>query len=176
MIHILIGKSASGKDTMLHRYIAKGMSPVISYTTRPIRAGEQDGVDYHFVSKTQFEALEKAGAFTETRAYDTLVAGKPDTWYYGSPYLDNADSADYVVILDVKGAKQWIKCYGSDLISIEYIMAEDDVREQRAMNRGSFDQTEWERRLKDDRIKFSREAIRELERVYGKKLLYIHNN
>lgn len=55
MLKILMGKSAAGKDTLLNKLVAQGKyKPIISYTTRPMREGETDGVEYHFVTETQF--------------------------------------------------------------------------------------------------------------------------
>lgn len=50
MITLYIGKSAVGKDTLLKKQIEDGVSPIISFTTRPMREGEVNGVDYNFVS------------------------------------------------------------------------------------------------------------------------------
>lgn len=176
MIDIIIGKSASGKDTFLKKLVACGERPVVSYTTRPMREGEQDGVDYYFVTPEGLHDLVSCNRLAEVRSYNTLVQGKPDIWYYASPLLTDIEDVGYVVVLDIQGAKEWLRIYGSRSITIWYMMADDEVREERAKNRGSFDQTEWDRRKADDDIKFSREAIAELEELYGKKLLYIDNN
>ena len=51
-LYVLMGKSASGKDTVYHRLLADGalnLKPVVLYTTRPRREGEEDGRDYYFV-------------------------------------------------------------------------------------------------------------------------------
>ena len=63
-IFYLMGKSASGKDTIYQKLMQDEelmLNPIVLYTTRPIRDGELDGVDYHFVSEEQVEKLgEKA--------------------------------------------------------------------------------------------------------------------
>ena len=60
-IYYLMGKSSSGKDT-LYKELKKrfpGLRQVILYTTRPIREGEQDGVEYHFVPAEKLESYRK---------------------------------------------------------------------------------------------------------------------
>ena len=62
-IYYLMGKSSSGKDT-LYKELKKrfpGLRQVILYTTRPIREGEQDGVEYHFVPAEKLEFYRKEG-------------------------------------------------------------------------------------------------------------------
>ena len=174
MITIYIGKSASGKDTFLRRAVAAGAKPIVSYTTRPIREGERDGVDYNFVSIAQFEELERTGEIIESRFYDTSVAGKQERWYYGSPKVDPTKD-EYVVVLDVAGAMYYIEQYGSQNLNICLLIVPNDIREERAKKRGSFDQTEWDRRLKDDELKFSDEAIASLEKKYGRQVWKINN-
>ena len=163
MIKIYVGKSASGKDTFLKKDIASGeYLPIVTYTTRPMREGEVDGVDYKFVTKDQFFALDLTGQIAEKRSYDTLVAGMPDTWYYGSPKIEDPDKRNYVTILDVNGAMEYIRIYGPEAIQIVFVYVPNDIRKRRAMKRGSFDETEWLRREADDDIKFSGEKIDEL--------------
>ena len=80
-IYCLLGKSSSGKDTlfkMLLEHRELELKTIVSYTTRPIRAGEQDGVEYHFSSEEQVQALEAAGKIIELRAYDTICG----VWKY----------------------------------------------------------------------------------------------
>lgn len=54
---ILMGAGASGKDYMKSKLISYGMKSEVSYTTRPQRVGEVDGVDYNFVDKDEFESM-----------------------------------------------------------------------------------------------------------------------
>ncbi len=176
MIRIYIGKSGAGKDTLLNRDVKNGrFERVVSYTTRPIRDGEQNGIDYHFVNEDEFFGMTKSPAkLAEYRFYETLVGGRKATWYYGSPLLD--PKKNYVVVLDITGAKEYLARYGAESIELVYITVPDDVRENRAKKRGSFDQTEWDRRAKDDAIKFSAKAIAELESIYGRKIKVIDNS
>ncbi len=166
MITILIGKSASGKDTMLRQMIIDGQKPIVSYTTRPKRVGEVDGRDYNFVTKKEFESLINDGKLLEHRAYQTSVGGQSATWYYGSPVVD--PNKKHAVVLDPQGAMSYIKAYGKDAISLIYLKVDDKERERRARQRGSFDKTEWDRRTRDDAEKFSDEVIKVLRAKVGR--------
>ena len=68
-LYVFMGKSASGKDTLYRRIRERNpeLKAVISYTTRPIRAGEREGVEYHFVSEAEMEEMEKSGRIVERR-------------------------------------------------------------------------------------------------------------
>ena len=57
MVLILCGKSGSGKDAMAKNLVERGFKPIISSTSRPIRKGETDGVEYNFVTREKFEQL-----------------------------------------------------------------------------------------------------------------------
>lgn len=175
MITIIIGPSASGKDTLMKSMLKKdrSLSPVVSYTTRPIRNGETNGVDYHFVSKDAFCKLDAEGKILESRQYDTLVNGVPDVWYYGSPKVDAAK--DYVVVLDPDGARKWLSVYGAHNVSVIALLCPEEVRRHRAMQRGSFDQLEWERRAKDDAVKFAPEVFDRMEKDFYMEIRKIHN-
>ena len=57
-IMVLVGASASGKDTIMNRLIKEfNVKPIISYTTRPIRDCEQEGREYHFITEEEFERV-----------------------------------------------------------------------------------------------------------------------
>ena len=163
MILILCGKSASGKDTTLKKLVEKyNYIPIISTTTRPIREGEKNGVDYNFISKEEFNWKIAKDMFLEYRSYNTLFNDIPDTWYYGTEKQELDPKKIYISVLDFDGAREVQKYYGRDNTIIIYISCPDLIRENRAKQRGSFDQTEWDRRLKDDEIKFSDDKVNEL--------------
>lgn len=171
MLVILMGKSASGKDSVLNKMVCyKEYNPIIPITSRPIRNGEINGRDYYFVTKDEFLDKIKNNELLEYRDYQTLVNGIPDTWYYGSSKMELDADQNYVVILDVDGAKSFIDYYGKENILCIYLDTNDQIRENRAKQRGSFDKTEWDRRLKDDYWKFSS------ERLAGIADLLIENN
>lgn len=76
-ILVLVGESASGKTTIEKAlYMKNNMKKVVSYTTRPPRKGEVDGVDYHFISQDKFLEMKENNEFIEIGAYRG--------WWYGS--------------------------------------------------------------------------------------------
>jgi guanylate kinase len=163
MITIIAGKSASGKDTMQRRLLESGKyQPLVPYTTRPIRDGEQEGREYHFVSKDEFKQLANQDFFAEIRSYHTNVGGVDDVWSYATTKVD-PNAAEYLLILDIKGAETYVKLYGPGSIRFILLEASDEIREKRAIERGTFDRIDWDRRLKDDTIEFSKEKIEKIE-------------
>ena len=70
----LIGKSAAGKDTVFKKLLEDqelGLKKIVPYTTRPIREGEENGVEYYFTDEDTFHRLQEAGKVIEERAYHT---------------------------------------------------------------------------------------------------------
>ena len=71
----LMGKSSSGKDTIFKELMKEGtmdLRTIVPYTTRPIRAGEENGVEYFFTDETGFQTLREQGKVIEDRAYNTV--------------------------------------------------------------------------------------------------------
>ena len=158
-ITILVGQSASGKDAILRKLVSDyNYQSFISCTTRPIRENEIDGRDYWFVDKWAFKSMIENNRVVEYRTYNTLVKGVQDTWFYGlsKSEIDRMyDNQSYVVVLDLQGAKSLIDYVGKDKCEVIYIDCPSEIRKERAMKRGSFDLTEWDRRSKCDEIDFS---------------------
>ncbi|MDD3141186.1 MAG: guanylate kinase [Lachnospiraceae bacterium] len=99
----IIGKSASGKTLLVERLIQNGYKKAVTYTTRPMRPGEVEGVDYFFISKEDFEKKVSEGFFAEY--YDFTKEGR-DGWMYGSSkesYLQ-ADNKT-IIILTPRGVQ-----------------------------------------------------------------------
>ena len=82
---ILLGKTASGKDTIVN-YLVKnlGYKKLTTYTTRPMRPGEVQNLQYHFISEEDFKEKISHGFFLEYKTYHTEF----DDWYYGSAMED----------------------------------------------------------------------------------------
>ncbi len=162
MIAILCGKSASGKDTLLRELVRDGFSPIVSSTSRPMREGEVDGREYFFHSREEFEQMIKENRLIEYRTYNTLVGGKPDTWYYGMEVQEFDKNRDYAVVLDLQGAESFVKYIGPENCFTCYVEVDEKVREERAKSRGSFDKTEWDRRVSADAKDFAKERVEEV--------------
>ena len=72
-IFYVMGKSSSGKDTIYKRLMEKNpdFRTVVPYTTRPVRDGEKDGVEYFFADEAQLNEMQEAGKVIEVRSYNT---------------------------------------------------------------------------------------------------------
>lgn len=163
MVTILCGKSASGKDTLLRELIKDGyFQPLISTTTRPMRDGEVQDKDYHFISHDDFMMKLQNGEFLEYRRYYTKVNGQPDTWYYGMTKEEVNAKDNPIVILDLQGAKAFQDYFGKEECITIYIHSSDEIRQERAESRGSFDVSEWNRRLIDDNRVFNEKTISDI--------------
>lgn len=73
---VLCGKAASGKDHLRKRLQSRGFKYGVSYTTRPPRAGEVNGVDYYFISDEEFSRMELEGQWYESVSFNG--------WRYGT--------------------------------------------------------------------------------------------
>ena len=74
---ILVGPTASGKNVLRDRLSKKGFTFDVSYTTRDIRleVGEQDGIDYHYISDEKFENMKTNNSFYEKVEYNGTQYG-----------------------------------------------------------------------------------------------------
>jgi len=158
-IVVLSGFSSSGKDTAA-RILEKehGYNFVVSTTTRPIRPGESDRNPYNFVTNNEFEKLISDNKLIEYREYNTLVNNIPAKWYYGVETKEVDPNKKYVVVLDIVGLRGFSEHFGDSVISF-FLEVSDDVRKERCLLRGDFDETEWNRRLEDDKNRFTDDII-----------------
>lgn len=140
---LLCGKSCAGKDTIQKELIKMGMKSIVSYTTRPPRSGEMNGVTYHFISKEDFMKKEEEGFFAETTYYDVATG---DRWFYGSAVEDLSD--DKVIIVNPHGLEQLRKIKSLNPIAF-YITAGEETIWNRLRQRGD-DSAEARRRLNAD--------------------------
>ena len=95
----LMGKSASGKNAVYTHLLENkvlNLKKVVPYTTRPIRAGEIEGTEYHFTDEEGYRKLEDAGMVIEARVYHTYYG----PWYYFMVDDGNIDLSreNYLVI------------------------------------------------------------------------------
>lgn len=159
-IIVLCGKSASGKDTLAKMISDKfGFNFIVSTTTRPMRDGESQENPYHFVSKEDFEQLINDGKLIEHRTYNTSVDGIPAVWYYGAEKREVLEDKKYIAVLDIMGLDGFKETFGDRVVSF-YLNASDEIRKSRCINRGDFNESEFNRRLADDAIVFSDEVIK----------------
>ncbi len=140
---LLIGQTASGKDTILNEIIKLGYEKLVTYTTRPMRPGEIDGINYHYISSEEFLLKDKEGFFAETTSYNVATG---ETWYYGSAIIDF--NKDRVMIVNPDGVKQISKIKSLNPV-VFYIQADEDVIRKRLLKRGD-NKDESERRIAAD--------------------------
>jgi len=131
-----MGKSSTGKDTMYKRICedaSLSLIPIVLYTTRPIREGEEEGLQYHFTDNETFERLCQKGTVIESRTYKTIHGD----WTYftvddGSIDLDHHS---YITIGTLESFKSFSDYFGEDKIIAIYIEVEDGERLLRALRR-----------------------------------------
>lgn len=145
---LLCGKMCSGKTTIQKQLIKMGMEPIVTYTTRPPRKGEINGVSYHFITKEEFLKKKEQNFFAETTSYN-VASG--DIWYYGSALEDLSD--DKVMIVNPYGLKQIKSIKSLEPISF-YILVDDKTIIERVTERGDSIK-EAARRLNADNIDFN---------------------
>ncbi len=161
----LMGKSSSGKDTIYKHLMADprlALRPIVPYTTRPIRAGEQNGVEYVFTDEAGFCRLQSEGRIIEERAYRTVHG----LWRYFTVADDriDLDAADYCLIGTLEAYGSLRDYYGSNRVLPVLIELDDGERLGRALIRERAQQhpryEEMCRRFLADSQDFSEERIR----------------
>ena len=134
-IFYLMGKSASGKDTLYKRLreLRPELRPVVLYTTRPVRSGEVEGKEYHFVSADRMEELEKEGRLIEKRVYET----KMGPWVYATADDGQMDLEHgfYLMIGTLESFCRKREYFGKEKLVPLYIETEDRERLLRAIER-----------------------------------------
>lgn len=164
----LMGKSSTGKDTIFKELLKAGtvgLKTIVPYTTRPIRAGEQDGVEYFFTDEEGFQRLLQSGKMIEERAYHTVHG----LWRYFT--VDDGqiqlDSQSYIMIGTLESYQNMKKYFGADKLLPVLIELDDGVRLQRALDRERQQEhpkyEEMCRRYLADSADFSEEKITEAE-------------
>ena len=139
------------------------LKTLVLYTTRPIREGEQEGIEYHFVTDEELERFEKAGKIIEERTYDTVYGA----WKYATieDGQINLAAYDYLVIGTLESYAGMKKCYGAENLVPIYIEVEDGERLSRALSRErQQEQPKYEemcRRFLADQKDFSEENLEE---------------
>lgn len=136
-VFIVSAPSGSGKSTLVRRLLAQDRNLLfsVSYTTRERRGAEVPGVDYHYISRGEFESRIAAGEFLEW----AQVFG----CYYGThrSILDRAvaEDKDLVLDIDVQGARQLKKSI-PDAVSIFILAPSREILEQRLRSRSEAEQ------------------------------------
>lgn len=151
----LIGEAGSGKDTILRHLIDdtkhyyKGKLPlheIVSYTSRPPREKEVDGVNYHFITAEKFTEM-----ILQNQMFEATVFNE---WCYGTGIESVKENAINVGVFNPEGAETLLHDKRVNLV-IVYINANDKIRLIRQLNREvNPDIDEIIRRYKADKIDF----------------------
>lgn len=161
----LMGKSSSGKDTVYKRLLEQEellFHTVVLYTTRPIRAGETEGVEYHFTNEAGFQKLLQEGRVIEDRLYHT-VQGE---WRYFTVAQEDFQSEGNFLMIGTLESYEKVRAYfGEERMLPVLIDLDDGVRLQRALDRERAQEVpqyeEMCRRFLADEQDFSEEKIKE---------------
>lgn len=170
----IMGKSASGKDTIFKKLTQDenlDLKRVVSYTTRPMREGEQEGVEYHFVTAQRLEELQKEGKVIECRDYSTVHG----IWSYftvDDGQVNFSLNQDSIIIGTLESYQKIRTYFGKANVIPLYINVEDGLRLERALERERQQEepgyAEMCRRFLADAQDFSEEkmAACEIDRIY----------
>lgn len=151
---IITGASASGKSLAAKNLeLHYGFKKAITTTTRELREGEVDGVDYFFITKEEFEKRLKEGKFVEHTLYNNN--------YYGCGVDQVAD--DRVIVVDPNGLHSFLKLNKENIVTF-LLTCSDEVREKRMIGRGD-KKEKIEERLRNDKYDFDLAKIGKVDFV-----------
>lgn len=138
---VIIGESGSGKSTLQKNLIKKfpNYRKIITYTTRPKRYGEKDGVDYHFIPQATFDEFIKRDFFAEYNVYND--------WSYGTAKADCLDDDNVVAVLTPAGLRAILR-EGVKVTSV-YLYVERRARLINLLNRGDNIEESYRRNVSD---------------------------
>lgn len=135
-IFFVLGKSCSGKDTIF-QYLKQdkelNLKTVVGYTTRPMRVGETEGLEYHFVSEDMLNKMKENELVIECRDYNT-IHGK---WSYFTADDGQIElgKENYLYIGTLESYNDMVKYYGGNVVVPIYIEVENGERLERAVRR-----------------------------------------
>lgn len=135
-IFCLMGKSACGKDTIYKRLLDDPsllLKTLVPYTTRPIRDGETNGVEYYFLTEEELQELEQQRKIIELRSYHTIHG----IWKYFTvnDHQINLKENNYLIIGTLESYQKLKNYFGKDVLIPLYINLESGERLQRALDR-----------------------------------------
>ena len=147
LLFIVSAPSGTGKTTLVERLVqtVPGLVMSRSYTSRPSRSEEVDGVNYHFINEDRFTEMVNENRFLE---WETIFGFR-----YGTSVADTEQyrlkGLDVVLVIDVQGARNVIANY-ADTIGIFVIPPSFDILEERLRGRSgsSLSEDELQQRLK----------------------------
>lgn len=138
---VIVGESASGKSTLTNNFIKSNPEyrRIVTYTTRPMRKGEENGVDYNFISQNTFNAFVENDFFIEHAEYRG--------WSYGTAKID-CEINNAVAVLTPAGLRALKRQGLNDIISI-YLYVDRRSRLINILSRGDDVDEAYRRNLSD---------------------------
>lgn len=146
---VLMGKSCSGKTSVLQELVEMGYQRTVTYTTRPKRPLEINGKDYIFLNDDYFESLLRGDFFAETDSFKTADR----VWKYGSSRASYENSDNRVIILTPQGIRHIKDKYPNLNMTVVYLKTPEYIIWSRMKMRGD-NMKEGLRRLIHDRNDF----------------------
>src|SRR5205807_2631650 len=144
LLFIVSAPSGAGRTTLVERLVEQTahLKMSRSYTSRPMREGEVDRVDYNFVSRERFEAMVAVGEFLEwADVFGNL---------YGTSAADTErvleSGTDLVLVIDVQGARK-VRRRGIETTAIFVMPPSSEVLERRLRGRSKDAEEAIQRRL-----------------------------
>ena len=143
-LFVISAPSGAGKTSLVHALLSSNpqIDLSVSYTTRPPREGEVDGVAYHFVSPDTFHAMATEGEFLESAEVYGNFYGTSQSWIA----QENAKDRDILLEIDWQGAMQVRRLF-PQCISIFILPPSLEALEQRLKGRGKDDSDVIARRM-----------------------------
>ena len=165
-IFLLMGKSTSGKDTIYKELIQSeefALKKVVPYTTRPMRDGETNGVQYYFKTEEEYIELKKAKRIIEERTYNTNYG--PWRYFTADDGQIDLTKGNYLMIGTLESFCYIRDYFGKEFVEPILIDVDARIRLERAMHREEKQEhpkyDEMCRRFLADEEDFSEEKIQE---------------
>ena len=143
-LFVISAPSGAGKTSLVSEMLRQDsrLGVSVSHTTRPMREGEQNGVNYHFVSRAEFEAMIARGDFLEHADVFGNYYGTSQVWVRETL----ATGQDVILEIDWQGAKQ-VRRLIPECVSVFIVPPSAEVLRQRLVGRGTDAADVVERRL-----------------------------
>ena len=134
-IYYVMGKSSSGKDTIYKKMLERHpwFRTIVPYTTRPIREGERNGVEYFFVDEERLREMQESEQVIEVRSYNTRCGIW--TYFTADDGQIDLDAHDYLVIGTLVSYRALREYFGEEKLIPVYIEVDDGLRLARAVER-----------------------------------------
>lgn len=145
----IIGEAGSGKDTLMQEVlkINPNLHEIVSFTTRPPREGEVDGINYHFIDGEEFAQKLVNGEMLEATCFND--------WFYGTGFDSLRTDCVNIGVFNPDGVDALMSHANIQLV-VYYVTVKDKTRLLRQLNREEDpDVNEIIRRFKADKMDFA---------------------